>query len=183
MSRKALFLDRDGVININYGYVHKVCDFEFLPGIFDLTRTAFQKDYIICVVTNQAGIGRGLYSEQDFSALTDWMCDKFRKEGVIISGVYYSPYHPIHGIGKYKRNHNSRKPNPGMLIKAISELNIDPDQSILIGDNLSDIQAAIAAGISQRLLLAESKTDKDVDDTNFSKISSLKEAKTFLKDN
>ena len=119
MSRKALFLDRDGVINVNYGYVHKVKDFDFVNGIFDLTRAALAKNYIICVVTNQAGIGRGYYSEKDFHALTDWMCARFRSEGVLISKGYYLPYKPTFGVGKYK-THNSRKQQPGILLRALN---------------------------------------------------------------
>jgi|TARA_B110000211_G_scaffold49656_1_gene54160 D-glycero-D-manno-heptose 1,7-bisphosphate phosphatase len=182
MSRKALFLDRDGVINVNYGYVHKVKDFDFVNGIFDLTRAALAKNYIIFVVTNQAGIGRGYYSEKDFHALTGWMCARFRSEGVLISKVYYSPYHPTHGVGKYKKNHNSRKPQPGMLLQAINEFNIDAARSILIGDQATDIQAAMAAGLGTKIYLGDSDISQDVCIDHYRKISSLSEAEIFLKD-
>jgi len=87
LRRRALFLDRDGVINIVYGYVHKQDDFHFVEGIFDLCRIAKQLNYLIFVVTNQAGIGRGHYTENDFLALTDWMCGVFSKEGSPIDKV------------------------------------------------------------------------------------------------
>ena len=182
MSRKALFLDRDGVINVNYGYVHKVEDFDFIEGIFDLTRAAAAKNYIICIVTNQAGIGRGYYSEADFHSLKDWMCAKFRTKGVEISKVYYSPYHPIHGLGKYKKNHESRKPKPGMLLKAINEFNIDANSSILIGDEATDIQAGMAAGVGTNIYLGKTDISKHVSSEYYTKISNLAEAKDFLKD-
>ena len=182
MSRKALFLDRDGVINVNYGYVHKIKDCDFIDGIFDLTRAASAKDYIICIVTNQAGIGRGYYSEEDFHSLTDWMCARFRDEGVTISKVYFSPYHPVHGVGKYKKNHYSRKPQPGMLLQAIDDFNIQADYSILIGDKATDIQAAVAAGIGTNLYLGEVDISQDVCIDDYTRISSLAEAEVFLTD-
>lgn len=182
MIRKALFLDRDGVINVNYGYVHKIEDFDFIEGIFDLTRAAVSKNYIICIVTNQAGIGRGYYSEADFHSLKDWMCAQFRIKGVEISKVYYSPYHPIHGLGKYKKNHESRKPQPGMLLRAINEFNIDANCSILIGDKATDIQAGMAAGVGTNIYLGKTDISKQVSSEYYTKISSLAEAKDFLKD-
>ena len=182
MSRKALFLDRDGVINVNYGYVYKIKDFDFVNGIFDLTRAALAKNYIICVVTNQAGIGRGYYSEKDFHSLTDWMCARFRSEGVLISKVYYSPYHPTHGVGKYKKNHSSRKPQPGMLLQAINEFNIDAVRSILIGDQVTDIQAAVAADVGTKIYLGEADISQVICVDHYKRISNLAEAEVFLKD-
>lgn len=182
MGKKALFLDRDGVINVNYGYVHKIEDFEFIDGIFDLARAAVAKNYVICIVTNQAGIGRGYYSEADFHSLTDWMCEQFRMEGAVIGKVYYSPYHPIYGLGKYKKNHNSRKPLPGMLLQAISEFNIDADCSILIGDKATDIQAGVAAGVGTNIYLGEADISQHVSIDHYTRISSLAGVKSFLKD-
>ena len=181
MSKKALFLDRDGVININYGYVHKIKDFDFIDGIFDLTRAALAKNYIICVVTNQAGIGRGYYSEKDFEYLTAWMCERFESEGVLISKVYHSPYHPTAGIGKYKKDHISRKPKPGMILEAINDLNIDAKNSIMIGDKATDIQAAIAADLGVKIYFGEADISQDVCIDNYNKISNLAEAEIFLR--
>ena len=182
MGNKALFLDRDGVINVNYGYVHKIEDFDFIDGIFDLARTAAEKNYVICVVTNQAGIGRGYYSEAEFHSLTDWMCEQFRMEGAVIGKVYYSPYHPIHGLGKYKKNHYSRKPKPGMLLQAIKDLNINADCSILIGDKATDIQAGVAAGVGTNIFFGEADISQHVAVDRYERISSLAGVKSFLKD-
>ncbi len=150
--KKALFLDRDGVINLDHGYVYKTEDFEFIDGIFDLCKAARKKGYLIFVVTNQSGIGRGLYTEQDFHALTKWMEKRFAEEGTKIDKVYYCPYHEEHGIGKYKKYSNDRKPNPGMILKAEKEFGIDLSQSIILGDNEKDIEAGIAAGIGLKIL-------------------------------
>ncbi len=153
-SRPALFLDRDGVINVDHGYVHRIDEFEFLPGIFDLVRFAVHElDWPVIVVTNQAGIGRGLFDEKAFEALTLWMCERFARERAPLTRIYHCPFHPELGIGLYRRDHPWRKPNPGMVLEAQSDLNLDVGRSVLIGDKLSDIQCAEAAGIGFRILL------------------------------
>lgn len=151
MTNRALFLDRDGVINIDHGYVHRVEDFCFIDGIFNLVRLARLKGYIIIVITNQAGIARGYYSESVFLELTKWMCNQFKVEGAFIDKVYFSPYHPDHGLGNYKKDDISRKPNPGMLYEAMRDFDIDLQSSVLIGDNLTDIQAGFSAGVGTKL--------------------------------
>lgn len=153
IQRSALFLDRDGVINVDHGYVHRPEDFEFIPGIFDLVRAANEKGYRVVVVTNQAGIGRGYYSEEQFHKLNDWMCERFVEQGCKIDKVYFCPFHPEHGVGSYKRDSEFRKPNPGMLLLAAKEMNLKLNQSILVGDKNSDIDAAASAGVQQRFLL------------------------------
>jgi D-glycero-D-manno-heptose 1,7-bisphosphate phosphatase len=151
--RRALFLDRDGVINIERGYVHEREDFEFQGGIFELCRAARSLDYLIVVVTNQAGIGRGYYTEAQFLVLTGWMLSRFAEHNVPIARVYYCPYHPIHGIGDYKRESPDRKPLPGMLLRARADLGLDLADSVLVGDKATDIQAAEAAGVGTKILL------------------------------
>lgn len=155
MKRRALFLDRDGVINVNHGYVHTPEKFDFIDGIFDVCRHAQHLGYLLIVVTNQAGIGRGYYSEDDFLHLTEWMKQQFRHQGINIDAVYFCPYHPEHGRGQYRRDSDCRKPKPGMILKAIDEYDIDPSSSILIGDKESDMAAGEAAGISKLLFLSD----------------------------
>lgn len=150
---KALFLDRDGVINVDKNYVHKIEDFEFVDGIFELTKYFQDKGYLIIVITNQAGIGRGYYTEKDFHVLNDWMVEQFKKKGINITEVYYCPFHPTHGIGEYKKDSFDRKPNPGMILKAKEKYNIDLDESVLIGDKDSDIQAGENAGVKKNFLI------------------------------
>ena len=180
MFKKGLFLDRDGVINVNHGYVHRIEEFQFIDGIFDLTRLASSKDYVICVVTNQAGIARGYYAESDFDQLTSWMCGQFKSEGVIIDKVYYSPYHPVHGLGQYKKDHISRKPNPGMLQQAMLEFDIDVQASVLIGDNVTDIQAGFSAGVGTNLYLGNDDISQNRGLGNYLSISHLSEACVHL---
>ncbi len=154
---KALFLDRDGVINKEINYLHKIEDFEFLPGIFEVCQFVQQHGYQIFVVTNQAGIARGFYSEPDFQSLTDWMLDQFKAKEVNISKVYYCPYHATAGVGRYKKDSFDRKPNPGMLLKARDEFGIDLGGSLLIGDKETDIEAGINAGVGTNILLTAEK--------------------------
>lgn len=155
-SQPALFLDRDGIINVDHDYVHRREDFEFIDGIFDLCRHAIRLGYRIFVITNQAGIGRGYYTEDDFRALSEWMCGVFADEQVIIDKVYFCPFHPEHGIGPYKVNSPFRKPGPGMILQAAREFDIDLQGSVLLGDRETDVQAGIAAGIKTNLLFRPS---------------------------
>ena len=146
--KRAIFLDRDGVININHGYVYQQENFDFVDGIFDLVKEANNQNYLVIVITNQAGIARGYYSENDFGLITDWMIDKFSAKGCNIDSVYFSPYHPTHGIGNYLKDDISRKPNPGMILDLQNRWNVDMNTSFLIGDKISDLAAADAANVS-----------------------------------
>lgn len=147
---KALFLDRDGVINVEKDYLYKIEDFEFIEGIIELCQHYQGLGYKIIVVTNQSGIARGYYSEEDFEILTTWMVSAFEKHGVIISGVYHCPHHPdISGVC------TCRKPKPGMLLDAAKEHHIDLQQSLIIGDKERDIEAGLAAGLRESYLFDE----------------------------
>jgi D-glycero-D-manno-heptose 1,7-bisphosphate phosphatase len=153
-SQRALFLDRDGVINVDHGYVHRIDSFEFMPGIFELARFAVRKlGWPVIVVTNQAGIGRGLFDEAAFAALTRWMCERFAAEAAPLTKVYHCPYHPEFGVGEYRLDHPWRKPHPGMILQAAKDFALDLAGSALIGDKPSDIAAATAAGVGLRILL------------------------------
>lgn len=144
---RALFLDRDGVINEDYGYVHKINDFHFREGIFNVCRLAKKERMKIVVVTNQAGIGRGFFSQEDFQYVTAYMLDHFESLGITIDQVYHCPFHPYFGVGHYRRHSFDRKPSPGLLLKACRDHNINPSASIMVGDHASDRIAAFSIGI------------------------------------
>jgi D-glycero-D-manno-heptose 1,7-bisphosphate phosphatase len=176
---RALFLDRDGVINVDHGYVHRPERFDFIDGIFDLCAKAHAHGWLIFVVTNQAGIARGLYTESQFWKLTEWMCDQFHSRGSRIKKVYFCPFHPVDGIGIYRQDSNCRKPKPGMILQAVTEYDINPKASLMVGDKLSDIEAGLAAGINQNLLFVPDNTS-GCTGSGFQIVKRLKEVESFL---
>lgn len=161
LSQKVLFLDRDGVININFGYVHTPAKTEWLEGIFDFCRAAVTAGFSLVVVTNQAGIARGLYTEEQFIGYTRWMLEQFEEQGIHILRVYYCPHHPSAGLGEYAVSCGCRKPLPGMILAAARDLDIDLASSAMIGDKMSDMQAAQAAGVGTRILLSDEQVPQD----------------------
>ncbi len=156
---RALFLDRDGVINEEVGYLYRSADVRFVPGIFPLCRTAHQLGYRLIVVTNQSGIARGLYSTADFDQLMHWISARFADEHAPLTAVYHCPFHPEQGIGDLRREHPDRKPSPGMLLRAARDHALDLPRSLMIGDRCSDIAAANAAGLASAFLIAGTEAD------------------------
>ncbi|MCF6340260.1 MAG: D-glycero-beta-D-manno-heptose 1,7-bisphosphate 7-phosphatase [Sulfurimonas sp.] len=147
---KALFLDRDGVINKDINYLFKIKDFIFIDGIFELCKHYQNLGYIIIIVTNQSGIDRGYYSKSDFDILTKWMIEEFKRNDIEIKKVYFCPHHPdIYG------ECNCRKPKPGMIFQAQKEFDIDLKNSIIVGDKEKDIEAGINAGLKEWYLFNE----------------------------
>ena len=146
--QKAIFLDRDGVINVDKAYVSKIEDFEFCDGVFDALRHFKALGYLLIVVTNQSGIGRGYYSEEDFNTLTLWMQETFSQEGITIDAVYHCPHAP-------EANCACRKPKSGMFDVAIKAFDIDVTHSWMIGDKPSDMEAALGAGVENTIFLGE----------------------------
>jgi len=158
---KALFLDRDGVINKEINYLYKIKDFVFNRGIFSLCKKYQNKGFKIIVVTNQAGISRGYYKENDYLKLTQWMINEFLNRGIIIQKVYHCPHHP-----EFTGSCSCRKPGIGMIREAELEFNIDLSKSILIGDKMSDIQAGQNAGVGENLLILPNKIPRNLTSNN-----------------
>jgi len=146
-TRRALFLDRDGVVNDDIGFLYRREDCRFTEGIFALAQAFQAKGFRIVIATNQSGIGRGLFGEAEFARLMGWMRDEFARRGVTLAGIYHCPYHPTEGQGPYRRDHPWRKPAPGMLLQAAADLGLDLKRSWTIGDRERDIEAGRAAGI------------------------------------
>ena len=155
--KRAVFLDRDGVLNVDNGYVSQVDDFEFIDGVIEACKKLKDKGYLLVVITNQSGIARGYFSEEQFHTLTEWMDWSLADRGVDLDGIYYCPHHAEKGRGEYKVDCDCRKPKPGMLLSAIKDLNIDVSNSILVGDKVSDIKAGIAAGVKNNYLVRTGK--------------------------
>ena len=139
---KALFLDRDGTINFDYGYVYQKESFEFINGIFELCKKAQNKGYLIIVITNQSGIARGYYTDDDFKAINQYMMDEFAKHGVKITDVFYCP----------ELSGKRRKPECGMFLEAKEKYDIDMKASLSLGDKQRDVEAAKKAGCGKNFL-------------------------------
>lgn len=165
---RALFLDRDGVINIDKRYVSRREDFEWVPGIFDLARTARDRGALLVVVTNQSGIARGYYAEETFQALTDWMTACFEAEGAPIARVYHCPFLE----GPDGRDHPLRKPNPGMLLQARDELGLDMAASAMLGDKWADVDAARAARVGAVAIVGAHASER-LDDPAYAGVARL----------
>jgi D-glycero-D-manno-heptose 1,7-bisphosphate phosphatase len=181
MSERAVFLDRDGILNEEVGYLCRPEDVRWVKGAFSLCRTAQELGYRLIVVTNQSGIARGLYSESDFLALMEWMGVELERERVKLDGVYYCPFHPEHGVGEYRREHEDRKPGPGMLLRAAREHGLDLTRSVMVGDRCSDVGAANAAGLRKVFLLRGTETVPCPGE--YDAVGSLAEVEWWLREN
>jgi D,D-heptose 1,7-bisphosphate phosphatase len=152
LRRKALFLDRDGVLNIDHGYVGSRDRFEWLDGALDAIRYATRAGWHVFIVTNQSGVGRGLYTEDEVRHLLDWMSDQARAAGGTIDDVRFCPFHPDAELDAYRHQaHPWRKPLPGMLLDLIGAWELDPGRCVMIGDQDTDMRAAAAAGVAGHL--------------------------------
>jgi D-glycero-D-manno-heptose 1,7-bisphosphate phosphatase len=151
--RPALLLDRDGVVNEEIDYLHKIADCRFVDGIFALCRAFAARGFAIVIATNQSGIGRGLFDEGAYAELMAWMRGEFAREGIALDAVYHCPDHPTEGKGAYRRDNPWRKPGPGMFLQAAQDLSLDLARSWCVGDKPGDIAAGRAAGVGTLVLL------------------------------
>lgn len=156
--RPAAFLDRDGVLNADSGYVWRITDFQWLPGVVQALQHLQQAGYALVVVTNQSGIARGLYTEADFAALSHWMTGELRGQGVELAGIYHCPHAPPHAG---EAGCTCRKPLPGMVLSAAAELDLDLARSVLFGDKPQDIEAGRVAGVRHCVRIRSAYGDDD----------------------
>jgi len=163
---KAVFLDRDGVINVDKGYLSRWEDFEFLPGAVDAMRRFVQAGYALVIVTNQSGLARGYYSVAQYEERASRIKGYLEQRGVHITGMYYCPHYKDGIIEELSIQCECRKPAPGMLLKAQSDYGLDMAHSILVGDKISDIQAANAAGVGRSYLVVS-----DMDRPNLAQLT------------
>jgi len=141
------FLDRDGILNMDTGYVHDTETAAIVDGAIEAVKLLNGSGFLVIVVSNQSGVARGYFNEASVIAFNEWLTLYFKEGGAIIDAFYFCPHHPEHGSAKYKIDCECRKPNPGMLRQACSDLNGDMTSSFLIGDRQSDMAAAAAADV------------------------------------
>ncbi|EPE7490025.1 D-glycero-beta-D-manno-heptose 1,7-bisphosphate 7-phosphatase [Cronobacter universalis] len=153
----AIFLDRDGTINIDHGYVSEIDRFEFIDGVIDAMRELKAMGFALVLATNQSGIARGMFTEAQFEQLTEWMDWSLADRGVDFDGIYYCPHHPEAAVEEFRQNCDCRKPQPGMLLSARDFLHIDMAASYMVGDKLEDMQAGAAAGVGTKVLVRTGK--------------------------
>jgi D-glycero-D-manno-heptose 1,7-bisphosphate phosphatase len=171
VKKKALFLDRDGVINVDVKYPHKPEHITFTDGIFDLCRLAQEKEYLLVVVTNQAGVAKGYFTEDDVRKLHAWMAEQFRLKSIEITAFYFCPFHKDGVVEEYCKESDCRKPNPGMLLQAAKEHSINLRKSFIVGDKQSD---RIRLPQLRSIILKSSYSGDDYD------VESLAEIAQFL---
>lgn len=152
--RIAAFLDRDGVINLDHGYVHRWKDFAWVPGAVEAMRRLQAAGHALVIVTNQSGVARGLYGEADVLALGERLREHLHGEGIELDAIEYCPHLPAATVPTYAVDCECRKPAPGMILRAARRLGIDLERSVMVGDKRSDIEAAHRAGVGQAFLVA-----------------------------
>jgi len=173
MSINTIFLDRDGVINKDFNYIYKINDFIFIDGVFEACRHFHDLGFKIVIVTNQSGISRGYFTENDFKNITNWMLNKFDDNNVNILDIFFCPHSP-------SLNCSCRKPEPGMFLKARDKHDIDMKKSWMIGDSYRDITAANRAGITNTILV---RSGHKIIETNSNAkfiIDSIKDASNII---
>ena len=153
MADAAVFLDRDGVINVDRGYTYRVEDLQFVPGSVPAMQSLHSAGWRLVVVTNQSGLARGLYSDDDYARFTARMRTELLAAGVRLDAVLHCPHLPDAAVAAYRQQCDCRKPAPGMLLRAARELSLSLPDSVIVGDRLSDVQAGRAAGVGRCLLV------------------------------
>jgi D-glycero-D-manno-heptose 1,7-bisphosphate phosphatase len=153
--RRAVFLDRDGVLNEDRGDVSRPEDFEWRPGVMHALRALHRAGWALVVTTNQSGIARGVYGPAEYQNLTAWMHNELAHHGITLDGVYHCPHLPDAPLAAWRRQCDCRKPAPGMLRRAARDLRLDLSASVMIGDNPSDIVAGRAAGVAACVRIAD----------------------------
>lgn len=176
---KAIFLDRDGTLNVEKNYLYRIEDFEWIPGAIEALKLMQDAGYLLVVVTNQSGIGRGYYTEEDYRKLERWMLQTLKEQGVNLSAVYHCPHLPDAQVEEYRKDCTCRKPKLGMFQQAIADWDIDVDNSYTIGDKLRDC-ALCAKTKCQGFLIAENERPEIIRQVKNGEYRGVRYAKDLL---
>ncbi len=173
---KAIFLDRDGTINVEKHYLYQIKDFEFLPGVVEALKTLQKAGYLLIIITNQSGIGRGYYTEADFQKLNDWMISALKQQGVMIADVYFCPHLPDAEVETYRKDCSCRKPKLGMYQQAILDYSIQIGHSYAIGDKIRDC-AICECTPCKGFLIGDNEKPEVIEDVKAGRIKRVSYAK------
>lgn len=158
--KKAIFLDRDGTINVEKNYLYRIEEFEFLPSVIEALKILQEAGFFLIIITNQSGIARGFYNEEDLKRLNQWLIESLHNQGIVISNIYYCPHHPKAAVEKYRMDCECRKPKIGMYINAAKDFDIDLDESYVIGDKIRD--CAVCEITKCKGFLIENNENKEI---------------------
>ncbi len=178
MATKAAFLDRDGVINVDRGYVYQIKDFTLVDGVLEACKTLYEAGFKLVIITNQSGIARGFYKESDLALLNAHIENLFKEAGAPLSGIYCCPHLPDAPLQAYRKVCDCRKPAPGLFLKAAKELDIDLEESLAFGDKERDLEAAKRAGVPCRILLG--KDGKEIPTPSASALAAAKDLRAAV---
>lgn len=159
-NRPCAFLDRDGLININHGYVHQRQNFQLMPKVLDGLLLLKDAGYALAIVTNQSGIARGYYAEQEFQDFCHWMFDFFATHQIFLSVIAYCPHHPTAGSAAYLTSCDCRKPAPGMVNEISVHFDVDRANSVIFGDKFIDVQAGVNGNIPKQYLVTNEISER-----------------------
>lgn len=177
---KAIFLDRDGTINVDKNYTYRISDFEFIPYAVEGLKLLKEAGYLLIILTNQSGIARGFYTEEDLFALNQWMFQELDRDGIRIDGFYYCPHLPDATNVDYRLDCDCRKPKLRMFYKAVNEFDIDLNNSFSIGDNVRDLEICKDTNCKGYIICSETESrlelNQVMEGSKIKKISSLYEA-------
>lgn len=176
---KAIFLDRDGTINVEKHYLYKLEEFEFLPGVFEGLQILQKEGYLLLIVTNQSGIGRGFYTEADFEKLNSWMINELKMRGIDIERVYYCPHLPDAAQINYRRDCECRKPKLGMYKQAVNEFDIDLSRSYAIGDRIRDCSICLKTSC-RGFLIADNEQEDEIEKVKLGQYDQIRYCKNLL---
>lgn len=179
---KAAFLDRDGVINEEVNYLSDTRHFRFIEGVEEAIRRLINCGYEIVIITNQAGIAKGHLTAHDYYEVTEFLVSGLERSGLKVLGIYHCPHHPTATLPLFRKRCSCRKPAPGLFLRAISQFQIDPAISVMVGDKRSDLEAAHSAGITRNFLVRSGHKISDVDATKYVVMANLLEVANHLYD-
>ncbi len=156
---KAIFLDRDGTINVEKDYLYKIEDFEFVDGVVNALHLLQEAGYKLIIITNQSGIARGYYTEEDYKKLNGWMVNTLKEQGITISAVYFCPHHPTAAVEEYRIDCDCRKPKLGLYEQAINDFNLDISSCFAVGDKIRDCSICESSGCHGFLIASNEKPE------------------------